>query len=317
MRARRLLSDLFDSANTESESAVEAGILDVDVFRDAKARTEFDEMRIVHDGNVVLQLVTILNVVVSSRAVAAADECAVDINRWSKVQRISAVFFARKAEANFVDDFRANDLRVRKLHLMFGAEIVRGLRGKAERPDAIIQFVFPLVLIAERGGVVRVQLVVEARAETGAGAWTGNRVRKFDRVEVRVQHWRIDDGKFVDVSAIEIDEERCFLAERAAEVSVVHFGIVPRLRSGAGKWIARVQPGGIAVNHELAVEFVGPRLGKHFDPSKAEVIVFRGKWILIDANFANGRFGRQLAARETVDINLSAVWSSGGAGECL
>src|SRR6266404_8648859 len=200
---------------------------------------------------------------------------------------------------------------------MLGAEIVRGLRGKAESPDAIIQFVFPLVLIAERDGVVGIELIVEARAETGAGARTGNRVRKFDRVEARVQHRRIDDGKFVDVSAIEVDEEGRLFVDGAAEVSIVHLGIVPRLRRGARKWIARVQAGGIAVNHELAVEFVGTGLGKHFNSSEAEVIVFRGKWILIDANFTNGRFGWQLTARETVDINLSAVWSGGRPGERL
>ena len=61
--------------------------------------------------------------------------------------------------------------------------------------------------------------------------------------------------------------------------------------------------------------FVRARLGENLDPAISQLVVFRRKWILIDANLADGRFRRQLSGSETVDVHLSAVRSSGRPGK--
>src|ERR1700758_1066092 len=58
-------------------------------------------------------------------------------------------------------------------------------------------------------------------------------------------------------------------------------------------------------------------LGEDFDPSVPELVVFSGKRVLVDANFANGSLRRKLAGGEAVDINLPAIWPSGRSGESL
>ena len=55
------------------------------------------------------------------------------------------------------------------------------------------------------------------------------------------------------------------------------------------------------------MKLVGPRLRQDFDPPVTELVVFRRKRILVDANLADGSFRRQLPGREAVDINLSAI----------
>ena len=58
-------------------------------------------------------------------------------------------------------------------------------------------------------------------------------------------------------------------------------------------------------------------LGEDFNASVAKLVVFRGKGILVDANFADGGFGGKLPAREAVDIDLPAIGACGGAGKRL
>src|SRR5713226_8624569 len=67
----------------------------------------------------------------------------------------------------------------------------------------------------------------------------------------------------------------------------------------------------------LAVELVCPRLGENLDSSVSKFVVFRGKRILIDADFADGGFGRKCSGRKAVDVNLAAVGARRGASEGL
>jgi hypothetical protein len=65
------------------------------------------------------------------------------------------------------------------------------------------------------------------------------------------------------------------------------------------------------------VDFVGAGLGENLDASVAEAVVLRGEGILVDANFADGGFGRKLSAGEAVDVDLAAVGTGRGTGESL
>ena len=61
--------------------------------------------------------------------------------------------------------------------------------------------------------------------------------------------------------------------------------------------------------------FVRTGLGEDLYAAKARAIILGGKWILIDADFANGGLWRQGSVGEAIDINLSSVWPHGGSGK--
>src|SRR5579863_3245853 len=63
------------------------------------------------------------------------------------------------------------------------------------------------------------------------------------------------------------------------------------------------------------MDLVGTWLGENFDAPIAQLVVVRGEWILIDSNFANGRLGRQLPARKSVNKDLSPIRTRSWTGE--
>ncbi len=90
------------------------------------------------------------------------------------------------------------------------------------------------------------------------------------------------------------------LAERAAEVAVDHT---------AGK-IGLIRGDGVArVDRALAIV--------EAEGTAAELVVFGGEGVLIDADFANRFLGRKLAAAEAIDVNGAAIGSGAGSGERL
>ena len=59
------------------------------------------------------------------------------------------------------------------------------------------------------------------------------------------------------------------------------------------------------------------RLRENLDSTVTQLVVFRGKGILVNADFANGSLRRELSARKTVNIDLTAVGPGGRAGQRL
>jgi hypothetical protein len=92
-------------------------------------------------------------------------------------------------------------------------------------------------------------------------------------------------------------------------------GVVGRFGGTIEEGVLGVERGVVACDLHLAVEFVGTGLGEDLDAAIAEAVVLRGEGILIDADFADGGFGRELAAGESIDVNLAAIGTCGGAGE--
>ena len=68
---------------------------------------------------------------------------------------------------------------------------------------------------------------------------------------------------------------------------------------------------------DTAMEFLRAGLGDDLDAAVSDAVEFGGEGILVDAHFEDGGLGRNLAALESVDVDLAAVGSCGGAGECL
>ncbi len=113
-----------------------------------------------------------------------------------------------------------------------------------------------------------------------------------------------------------IDIEGRVLTDRPADVPT-ELGYVIAGLVRTAKRIRRIECRVIAAGEDLAVKFVGARLGEDLDAPIAQLVVFGGKGILVDANFANGFFGRKLAGRKAVDIKLSAVGAGGWSSQRL
>ncbi len=58
------------------------------------------------------------------------------------------------------------------------------------------------------------------------------------------------------------------------------------------------------------MELLGAGLGDDLDAPVADAVVFGGKRILVYANLEDGGLGRKLAAGESIDVDLAAVWSA-------
>src|SRR5690349_21039705 len=75
-------------------------------------------------------------------------------------------------------------------------------------------------------------------------------------------------------------------------------------------WIARVPDTVAEIVKTRSLQLFRTRFRENFDPPKAEFVVLRSKWILIDPDFPDRFFARQLSTAEAVNENLA----SGGAG---
>src|SRR5579884_658219 len=141
----------------------------------------------------------------------------------------------------------------------------------------------------------------------------GNNLGEGGGLKISVENLRIYDGKIVDVAVVYIEIVRSAFVERTAKIAVQKDGVIGGLFGVAGKRVAGVESGSIAVDEELAVDPVGAGLGEDFDAAIAQVVVFRGERVLVDANLANGGFRRKLAAGEAVNVDLSPTGTGGGA----
>jgi hypothetical protein len=63
------------------------------------------------------------------------------------------------------------------------------------------------------------------------------------------------------------------------------------------------------------VQRIGSRLGKNLDSPVTDTVEFGGEGILVDANLADGRLGRQRPAGKSVNVNLPAVGTGRGSGQ--
>src|SRR5215469_12010324 len=124
----------------------------------------------------------------------------------------------------------------------------------------------------------------------------------------------MNGGKFIDVSPRSIEKKRGLPAQRSSQIAVEYLGVIGMLRDEDER-ISRVEDRIAVVEEKLPMQFVASRLGKDLDSAITQALVLGGKGILIDANLANGRFGRQLASGETIDVDLAAIGPGRGPGE--
>jgi len=121
----------------------------------------------------------------------------------------------------------------------------------------------------------------------------------------------VNDRPVVDRIPPDVEKERSSFSKRSAQVAAIFFELERRFFRRVG--IARIPDIVTVVEECRSAKFIGPGLGEDLDAAVSERVEFRCKRIGIDADFANGLLGRQLAAAEPVDVNLAAIGTRGRA----
>ena len=134
------------------------------------------------------------------------------------------------------------------------------------------------------------------------------------RVVGGVENHRVDDGVVHRVLPEDAGEDGSGLGEGPVQVAVEHVGVIGRLRGDEG--VGSVERRVVALHPEVAVQLVGAGLGEDLDASEAQRVVLRRVGILVDADLADGGFGRQLSAGESIHVELRAGLGI-GAGDGL
>jgi len=206
---------------------------------------------------------------------------------------------AQVLEAGFVDGVLVDDQRIAQLDGVFRRGGGSGLRGQRDVAAEVVVVFIAIVLIAHCQRVLLAQLKVDARRDIGAR----------EGIEERAM---VEAGGGINIDVLCVaplgaDEERSVLRERSVERSVELVAVI--VGNVSGERVAGIEALVVAHGEELAVQLVGAGLGEDFDAPVAEAVKLRRVGVLIDADLADRRLGRQIPAREAVNVNLAPVWS--------
>src|SRR5580765_5499750 len=218
--------------------------------------------------SVILDLKTIGGLFQVALRVSSANESAADVDCRGTIHDRLGTPGTDVLKSRFVYDPLTQGLCVADLQSVFGVQFVKTLAWQAELANTVVDFVFTEILVSRGKRVRGRKLVVDTRREVGAGARIRNCIGKLNRSEICIERRRVYHGDFIDVAAVE-------------------HRVVRRLVRLAFKGISGVQSGRIAVDHELAMQFVRTGFGENLDATVSKFVVFGRKGVLIQANFAN------------------------------
>ena len=192
---------------------------------------------------------------------------------------------------------------------------VDGAAGEAESADALVVGGIAFPAVADRQGILVAQGDIQLRCERHARVGRGHGQRERGGLQTAVELCPDEDAGFGNVAAFEIEGERHPLGQRAGQTAAVHFRLVGRLIGE--ERIAGVQGIVVEAGKELAAKLVHAGLGEDLDAAVAQTVVLGREGVGIDADLANGGFGRKAPAGKAVDVNLAAVGAGRGPGEGL
>src|SRR5581483_5465708 len=212
-------------------------------------------------------------------------------------------------EVRLVDQMLVDDDGVADLLGIFFVVGADGLAGKVEIAYAVVRGNRTEEAIAD-GDVVNAKLEIDARAalEDAGRSW-----KEFNDVwggVVGIE--RVHDGLGLPLHVEHVEEVGGLLAERTADVA--HGGIEIVERRLAYDRVAGVEGRCGSEASEVSLELLRAGLGDDLDAAIADAVELSRKGILVDADFKDGGFGRDLAAFEAIDIDLAAAGT--GCGAC-
>src|SRR4029077_4698005 len=108
--------------------------------------------------------------------VSATGESTAHVHGGSGVEDSFGAAGANVLKASFINGAFVKRFRVADLQSVFGVELVEALRGQVKLTDAVVDFIFPEILIARSERVAGRKLIINPRSQIGAGARIGNSV---------------------------------------------------------------------------------------------------------------------------------------------
>ena len=141
--------------------------------------------------------------------------------------------------------------------------------------------------------------------------WCGHRL-----TQRAIQRGSQNQGVLAHLAMFRAQCERSFVPpDGSGEVQCVELHLVGRTRRLLQQRIPGVQELIVVLRQKITVKLVATRLGENVDASKPRTIVLRRKRIGVDADLADRRLRRQVAAGKAVDVDLSTHRPRCGAGE--
>src|SRR5712671_804013 len=126
-----------------------------------------------------------------------------------------------KLETRFVDGRLIENRGFSQAHVLFGARRVVLPRRQRETSDAGYIGVVR-VFIAGHQSIIRIDLIINSRAEFSAPIWRRNSIAEGNDIQICVKNGPIDHGIVVNVALLEINKERSFLrGDWAAQIAAV------------------------------------------------------------------------------------------------
>ena len=285
--AKQSLLITLDGA--ENECAVEVVRRDV-VFQIApQADAVFPDVRAFRRRRIVLQLESILRVVRLAKLRAPVVESSDHFNLGSVAFRQPMARAAEILEARLIDAV-AEHGRFRGLYGLIQIAVVIAARGQVERSDT------GAINVGLRDGIADLQRIVAVQSIVDARAGASKNLRDFVNTEIRLDAQRlraqrngIDDRAVIHRVPLAIEDERRALIDGAAGVA---FEFIEQKRGLLRRiGIARVPDiVGVIVIQRPPVA-IAARLSENFDAAITKPVILGRKWILVDANFADGIFG--------------------------
>ena len=139
------------------------------------------------NGGVILNFVSVGRLQQIPLIISTTCESTAHVYSRSGVEDSFGATGANILKAGFINGAFVKCFRVADLQSVLGVELIEALRGQAELTDAIIDFIFPEVLIARSERVAGRELIVDARRQVGAGSRIGNSVREPNRVKICIE----------------------------------------------------------------------------------------------------------------------------------
>ncbi len=82
------------------------------------------------------------------------------------------------------------------------------------------------------------------------------------------------------------------------------------------KWVRGVESLITTLDVEVAMILIRAGLGEHLHAAVTELVVLGREGVLVDTDLTGGRLRRKLSAGEPVNVDLTAVRSGSGTGQC-
>ena len=216
-------------------------------------------------------------------------------------------------EVGLVDEPGVDEDGIAELQIVFVADYAAGLGRQVQRAHSASGLTDAIEGIADGDRIDAAKLKIEARIDRQI---VDGRGKGFSDAGAGVQ--RVDGvhhGLILAGGVKTVEEIGGIFGDRSGEIATDGVLVVAGLLGDQG--VGSVERGSIAVAIDATLKFLRAGFSDDLDTPVADAVELGGEGILVDADFKDRGFGRNLATREPIDVNLAAVGTRGRAGQRL